>query len=84
MGDRFCPRCNQQDHHRPDCPEMSFPSGRRRDDPGPSAPLKPVEPSRRLPLHFESPLSEELARIFAGSTERMIERHVKAMRARAR
>lgn len=31
---RTCATCHQSDHHRPDCPEMFWPDGRRRGIPG--------------------------------------------------
>jgi hypothetical protein len=77
--ERYCTICRQAEHHRPDCPEMSFPSGRRRDDPGPSTPLRPCNPGRQFPLRQESPLSEEMAHIFAGAAERNLRAHMAEM-----
>lgn len=78
---RFCEKCGGERHAR-NCPEMSFPSGQRRDDPtGVGLPPK-LDPSRKFPPHAESPLSEEMAKIFAGSTEKMIERHIASVKNR--
>lgn len=64
-----CAKCNQLDHHRPDCPELFWPDGRPRGIPGPP-PLKTLT------------LDEEMGQIFAGTTEAMMVRHQKAMRER--
>ncbi len=67
--------------HKRDCPEMSFTSGRRRDDPGPSAPLRPCDPDRKFPLHQESPIGEEMARIFSGLAEKRLQAYIAEQRA---
>lgn len=86
MAERGCALCVVWEdgkggrHHQRNCPEMSFASGRRRDDPGPSAPLPPLNPDLKLPLHQESPLSEAMAKIFSGQTEANIKAHLEARR----
>lgn len=71
---KTCPRCFGE-RHEPNCPEMSFPSGLRRDDPGsePGWP-PPYNPARaaEIPASSESPLTLELSRIFAGVERRLI------------
>lgn len=73
---RYCPTCRSNDHHRRDCPEMSFPSGRRRDDPGSMPSLRACKPDRVLPLHQEGPIAEEMAGIFRGVSEGAIAAYV--------
>lgn len=65
----FCTDCHRTDHHRPDCPQMSFPSGERRDVPGAPGP------------HDGIPLGDEMAGIFAGGVERMLKRHLADVKA---
>jgi len=57
---RRCPDCLEDQHHQPACPQMSFPSGLRRDDPGPP------------PAHSMT-MQDELAKIFADVKTVMVE-----------
>lgn len=65
----FCTHCRQSEHHRPECPEMSFPSGQRRDVPGAGGP------------HDGVPLGDEMGAIFGGLMERMLKRHMADVKA---
>jgi hypothetical protein len=76
-----------QFHHQRDCPEMSFPSGRRRDDPGPMPPIPPLRRDERGDPIFAnpgglSPVTLEFAQIFGGLAEAKIARYVAEHRAR--
>lgn len=76
MSATTCSKCHGA-RHKPDCPEMYFASGRRRDDPGPRRPLPPFNPDLRIENPGGlSPKTLEFGRIFAGVTEQMLARHI--------
>jgi hypothetical protein len=80
-----CPTCFG-DRHTSTCPEMFWPDGKPRGaapvmDPPPAL---TEEEKARVPASQWSPLNSELASIFSGITEAMIERHIAAQRARLR
>jgi hypothetical protein len=89
VRDKICRDCGLH-AHPPDCPQMSFPSGRRRDDPAPGAvllpalkPLNPPPPGERAEIAHPggwSPISEQMSKIFAGLAEAKIERHIAEQR----
>lgn len=66
----------------PSCPEMFFANGLPRGVPVEPLPLPRFNPDRAssVPATTESPLGAEMARIFAGLTERMVERYVRGDR----
>lgn len=79
-----CGSCGETEHCRPNCPELFWPDGTKRGtirEPLPLPPyLGPGAPG--IPKSIDSPLNEELAGIFKGSTEKMIERHIREQRER--
>jgi len=60
-----CPSCFQTEHCAPSCPELRWPDGRLRGTIAVPIPLPPVRNLADIPVRDTSPLSDEIAGIFA-------------------